>query len=86
MIDILKNSAIIREVHVFGDQLSIGAPANGSGQHMGFGRRLMEAAEELIRYEYPDITQIAVIAGAGVRPYYRAHGYALVETYMVKSL
>ncbi len=86
VIDILKNSAIIREVHVFGDQLSIGAPANGSGQHMGFGRRLMEAAEELIRHEYPDITQIAVIAGAGVRPYYRAHGYALVETYMVKYL
>ena len=34
--EVLKNSALIREVHVFGDQLSIGAPADGSGQHMGF--------------------------------------------------
>ena len=46
----------------------------------------MEKAEEVVRHEYPDITQIAVIAGAGVRAYYRAHGYELIETYMVKSL
>jgi elongator complex protein 3 len=83
---ILQNTALIREVHVFGDQLSIGAIADGSGQHMGFGRRLIERAESIVREQYPTLTQIAVIAGVGVRPYFAKNGYTLKETYMVKPL
>ena len=30
---------------------------------MGFGKRLMERAEDIVRELYPDITKIAVIAG-----------------------
>ncbi len=60
--------------------------ADGSGQHMGFGKRLMAQAELIIRENYPAITKLAVIAGTGVRPYYRKLGYDLVETYMVKYL
>ena len=33
-IDVLESAAIIREVHVFGDQLSLGERADGTGQHM----------------------------------------------------
>lgn len=59
----LRNAAIIREIHTFGDQLKIGAPADGSGQHMGFGKKLTARAEEIIRNNYPEIEKIAVIAG-----------------------
>lgn len=30
---------------------------------MGFGKNLMQAAEDIIREKYPDIKKIAVIAG-----------------------
>lgn len=33
-IDVLDSAALIREVHVFGDQLSLGERADGTGQHM----------------------------------------------------
>jgi histone acetyltransferase (RNA polymerase elongator complex component) len=38
-------------------------PGDGSGQHMGFGRKMMAKAEDIIRSEYRDIDKIAVIAG-----------------------
>jgi elongator complex protein 3 len=40
-ITVLRNAAIIREIHTFGDQLRIGEKADGSGQHMGFGKKLI---------------------------------------------
>lgn len=73
----LRNTAIIREIHTFGDQLRIGAPSDGSGQHMGFGKRLTTQSEEIIRENHPGIGKIAVIAGVGVRKYYEKLGYAL---------
>lgn len=38
-------------------------PGDGSGQHMGFGKKLMQQAEDIVRTEYPSIEKIAVIAG-----------------------
>ena len=35
-LSVLEKSALIREVHVFGDQLGFGVRADGTGQHMGF--------------------------------------------------
>ena len=64
---VLNNAAIIREIHTFGDQLRIGEKSDGSGQHMGFGKRLTQKAEEIIQEQYPQIEKIAVIAGVGVR-------------------
>lgn len=61
---VLESAAIVREVHVFGDQLSLGARADGTGQHMGFGRRMMQEMERIVREKYPEIQKIAVIAGA----------------------
>jgi elongator complex protein 3 len=86
----LRNAAIIREIHVYGDQLPIGAPPDGSGQHMGFGRKLLEKAEEIVRSEFASIEKIAVISGVGVRGYYRKFGYELSSVddggYMVKKV
>jgi elongator complex protein 3 len=63
-IEVLNRAAIVREVHVFGDQIPVGRVGNNSGQHMGFGKRLMARAEEIVRTQYPTIEHIAVIAGA----------------------
>ncbi len=82
----MENAAIIREIHTFGDQLRVGEMSDGSGQHMGFGRRLVEKAEEIVRENYPEIKKIAVIAGVGVRGYYEKLGFVLEGEYMIKHL
>lgn len=61
-IEVLENAAIVREVHVFGDQLAVGTRADGSGQHMGFGRKMMESMEAIIMEKYQSIQKIAVIS------------------------
>jgi len=81
----IKDSAIIREVHVYGKQVAVGEKGSSEKrQHTGFGRRLIKQAEELaISNGY---TKMAIIAGIGTRPYYKKLGYVLSGTYMVKSL
>ena len=66
----LDHSAIIREIHVFGDQIPVGYAWNKSWQHMGFWRKFLEKAEVKIRSLYPQCRRIAVIAWVGVRWYY----------------
>jgi len=90
---VLQNSAIIRELHVFGDQLPVGFhpksqnaqhPAFSAGQHQGFGKKMLQAAEDIVREKYPHVEGLAIIAGAGVRQYYANRGYTLQEEYMKK--
>lgn len=76
----------MRELHTFGDQLRVGEKSDGTGQHMGFGRKLVEQAEQIVREKHPDITKIAIISGVGVRAYYERLGYELEGEYMVKNL
>ncbi|GAB0175348.1 MAG: tRNA uridine(34) 5-carboxymethylaminomethyl modification radical SAM/GNAT enzyme Elp3 [Candidatus Altimarinota bacterium] len=83
-VEVLEGAAIVRELHVFGDQLSIGGSPDGSGQHMGFGKKLMRRAEEIVQSKYPEISKLAVIAGVGVRKYYEKLGYFHEEEYMIK--
>jgi len=81
----LKWAAIIREIHTFGDQLSINQKGSSFGQHIGFGKRLIEEAEKISR-EYEWVTKMAVIAGVGVQAYYEKRWYELEGTYMTKKL
>ncbi len=80
----LKNCAIIREVHTYGQMVGIDQSNNQAIQHLGFGKKLVAKAEELARQH--GLEKIAVISGIGVRAYYRKLGYRLVGTYMVKKL
>lgn len=80
----LKNAAIIREIHTFWDQLSIGEKGSIFGQHLGFWKQLIETSEKIAKengYE-----KMAVIAGVGVRGYYEKRWYHLDWEYMVKFL
>jgi len=78
----LEGMALIRELHTYGQHVSLHDRADDAAQHRGFGRQLMTEAERIAREEFH--RGIAVIAGIGVREYYRKLGYALCETYMVK--
>jgi len=80
----LKDAALIREVHVYGKQISVGGRGSGEKQHMGWGSKLMTAAEDMAKAK--GYIRIAVIAGIGTREYYRKKGYSLKGSYMVKDL
>ena len=78
----LGETAIIREVHTYGQEVEVGE--SGETQHRGYGRKLIEEAEKIALEAGSH--QISVISGVGVRDYYRKFGYKLVGEYMVKEL
>jgi elongator complex protein 3 len=80
----LKDAALIREVHTYGQQLEVSKKEKSASQHQGLGRKLLEIAEQIAKKN--GYKKIAVISGIGVRDYYRKFGYKLVGTYMVKDL
>jgi elongator complex protein 3 len=81
--EITKGTLIIRELHVYGQELDVSA-AGASTQHKGLGKRLMQKAEDIAKAN--NCTKIAVISGIGVRDYYRKLGYAKEGAYMVKAV
>jgi histone acetyltransferase (RNA polymerase elongator complex component) len=81
----LKNTALIRELHVYGQTIAVNSSStSSSSQHLGFGTRLLKKAEE-IAFEY-GYTKIAVISGVGVREYYRKRGYEDGEFFLLKDI
>ena len=83
--EITERSAGIREVHVYGKALSLGSTEEAV-QHRGVGRLLLEEAERISREEF-DRNKMLVIAGIGVREYFRRkHGYAQDGVYVSKRL
>ena len=81
----LKGAAIVRELHVYGQQESLkGGSVPSKSQHQGFGRMLMNKAEEEAKAK--GFKKIAVISAIGTREYYKKLGYKLEGTYMVKGL
>jgi len=80
---ILKNSALIRELHVYGRVVQIRAKNKKAIQHKGLGQKLMAEAERIVKKE-TNFKKIAVISGIGVREYYKKLGYRLKDEYMVK--
>jgi elongator complex protein 3 len=81
---VLHNSALIREVHSYGGEVSVGEEG-GVGQHRGLGKKLIAEAERIARDEW-SFSKITVIAGVGTREYYRKFGYKEKCTYMVKVI
>jgi len=81
---VLKNAAIIRELHTFGQMIPISQKALGA-QHKGLGKKLIKEAEKITKEQFK-LSKIAVISGIGVRDFFRKAGYKLKNTYMVKNL
>ena len=84
ILPILKDAALIRELHVYSNINCVGVENKSSMQHKGYGKRLIEEAERIAVNN--GLYKIAIISGTGVRNYYRARGYSLEETYMVKYI
>ena len=87
MFSVLKNAAIIREVHTYGRAHPLNKKDGAflSPQHKGLGKKLIKKAEKIAKEEF-GLSKMAVISGIGVREYYRRLGYRLKDTYMVKKL
>jgi len=82
VIPTLDKAAIIRELHVYGELVSVGA--DKKVQHAGLGKQLLLEAERIAREQ--GCKKIAIISGVGVRGYYRKLGYKLKDTYMLKNM
>jgi elongator complex protein 3 len=80
----LDGTAIIREVHVYGQSLEVGDEQSGAAQHMGLGTALIKKAEEIAKKA--GYKKIAVISAIGTREYYRKRGYSMEELYMTRML
>lgn len=81
---VLKNAALIREIHTYGLQVPISEKRNAA-QHGGLGKKLIAEAEQIAKKEF-GYKKIVAISGVGARKYWRKFGYVLKESYLVKNL
>lgn len=82
----LEGSAIVRELHVYGQAVGVGKKeTGGSYQHRGYGAKLMIEAERIAKEEL-GVAKIAVIAAVGTRQYYKRMGYRQDGPYVSKVL
>jgi elongator complex protein 3 len=78
--------AMVRELHVFGQEVPLGEKYAGATQHQGLGLELLKEAERIARDEF-QAQRIAILSGVGAREYFRSEcGYELDGAYMVKVL
>jgi len=80
----LDEAALIREVHVYGQSLPVGAEKEGAAQHTGLGTRLLEKAESVAKAN--GFRRMAVISAVGTRGYYLERGFERGEFYLTKTL
>jgi elongator complex protein 3 len=80
----LKETAMIREIHVYGQSLRVGYSSGGAAQHSGLGTSLLAEAEKIARQE--GFKKIAVISAVGTRQYYLDRGYERGQYYLIKRL
>lgn len=69
----LSGAALLREVHVYGSAVGIGAREDGKAQHAGLGRKLIDQASLEARKQ--GFSRLAVISSVGTREYYRRLGF-----------
>jgi elongator complex protein 3 len=77
-------TGMIREVHVYGQSLPVGAEKEGAAQHSGLGTQLLEEAERVAKEH--GFQRMAVIAAVGTRKYYLDRGFERGEFYLVKNI
>ncbi len=78
--------ALIRELHIYGPEISLGQQDLTAVQHKGLGKALLHQAEQIAADEF-EAKQIVILSGTGAKQYYRAEfGYSSLSDYMVKNL
>ncbi len=80
----LEGTAMIREVHVYGQAVGLGESQPGRAQHLGLGTQLINRAVEIaIERGY---SRLAVISAIGTREYYRKRGFEDGDLYQIRVL
>lgn len=80
----LREAAIIREVHVYGQSLPVGGLQRGAAQHTGLGTRLIREAARLA--SDAGYRRLAVISALGTRAYYAKRGFTEGSLYQVMEM
>ncbi|MCC6147956.1 MAG: tRNA uridine(34) 5-carboxymethylaminomethyl modification radical SAM/GNAT enzyme Elp3 [Anaerolineaceae bacterium] len=80
----LQDAALIREVHIYGQAMAVGAGKAGVAQHSGLGERLLDRAAEIARED--GFRRLAVISAIGTRRYYKKRGFVAGDLYLTKDL
>ena len=75
--------AMIRELHVYGQALSLGSEGM-SAQHQGLGQKLLTKTSSIAAEA--GYTSLNVISSIGTRAYYRAQGFTDAGLYQQKTL
>ncbi len=75
--------AMIRELHVYGQALSLGSEGM-SAQHQGLGQKLLAKASSIAADE--GYASLNVISSIGTRAYYRTQGFTDAGLYQQKTL
>ncbi|MBN2127447.1 MAG: tRNA uridine(34) 5-carboxymethylaminomethyl modification radical SAM/GNAT enzyme Elp3 [Candidatus Diapherotrites archaeon] len=84
--EIDSETALIRELHVYGEALAVGKHKETAVQHKGIGQLLINKAEELALNEF-DKKKMIIISGLGVKNYYKEKfNYSKKGVYMFKNL
>ncbi len=80
------NLALIRELHIYGPEVSLSQRNPNAAQHKGLGKALLREAE-LIAANMFQAQWMVILSGTGAKEYYRSEfGYRSQGDYMVKSL
>lgn len=69
----IDKSAMIREIHVYGQTLGIGSEEKGKAQHSGLGKKLIQEAIKISKEN--KYNKLSVISSVGTRVYYRNNGF-----------
>ena len=80
----LKESTMIREIHVYGTVVALGKDGTSKAQHLGLGKKLIVRAEKIS--QDAGYKKMAVISGIGTKEYYRKRGFTDGELYQFKAV
>ena len=83
--EITCKTALIRELHVYGQMIPVGEQNPIGWQHKGWGSELMRKAEEIAR-DVHDIEKLIVMSALGTKSYYEKLGYQRDGVYVSKKL
>jgi len=86
-LQIREKTALIRELHVYGQEMAIGSGSKtrSSAQHIGLGKKLLQEAEKIASEEF-DKNNMVIISGIGAREYYYKQGYKPDGPYVSRQL
>ena len=80
----LGQHALVRELHVYGGSVRLGADPLGAAQHRGLGARLLERAAAVSTEQ--GYETLSVISAIGTRDYYRKQGFVDGDLYQHRSI